>query len=492
MSIAERANHKSVSRGLSARWWLMGLACVWLAAAGGVRGGDWPQWRYDAGRGAATPDALPERLSLSWTRQLAEPCPAWPASQPRLRFDVSYSPVAAGKRLYVPSMVTDSVTALDTETGRRRWQFYADGPVRFAPIVAEGRVYFASDDGYLYCLDAAGGRLVWRVRGGPTDRRVLGSGRLISTWPIHGGPVLLDGNIYFTAGIWPFMGIFVHAVDAATGGSIWINSGEAMRYVVQPHDSPAFGSFVPRGHLAATPYGLVAPGGRTDPAVYDLKTGKMLHFDFGAKGTGSCEVAALGPWFFVQGTMRRMADGQLQSDASAGVYEGNTLYALAGDLPRGGSRLVAREIRTEYPEREKGDSPSWSGGCHTAGVAAGANRSAPVSPGGHAGAKGGCPPFPALPPDRAFADAVGPQPAGTAGATVPQGRPAVLCRGRWPGNRLGGRSPRIRQSPRCLVRLLRGPALDDAGRRRSAVRGHHGRPDLRLRRGSRSLLPEGT
>ena len=255
--------------------------------------------------------------------------------------------MAAGKRLYVPSMVNDSVTALDTETGRRQWRFYADGPVRFAPIAAAGRVYFASDDGYLYCLDAADGRLVWRVRGGPTDRRVLGSQRLISTWPIHGGPVLLDGKLYFTAGIWPFMGIFVHAVDAASGTSLWINSGEAMRWVVQPHNSPAFGSFVPRGHLAATPYGLIAPGGRTDPAVYDLQTGTMLHFDFGAKGTRTCDVAALGPWMFVQGTMRRIVDGQLQTEVPPGVFEGNTLYSLTDDQPSDGGRLVAREIRSE-------------------------------------------------------------------------------------------------------------------------------------------------
>ncbi len=197
--------------------------------------------------------------------------------------------------------------------------------------------------------------------------------------------MLLDRKIYFTAGIWPFMGIFVHAVDAASGESIWINSGEAMRYVVQPHQSPAFGSFVPRGHLAATPYGLVAPGGRTDPAVYDLETGKMLHFNFGAKGAGACEVAALGPWFFLNGTMRRMADGQLQSDASADVYEGNTLYALTGDPFGGGSRLVAREVRTEDLDRERGDGPSWYDRRRTAGVATAASRFCAASPGGQAG-----------------------------------------------------------------------------------------------------------
>ena len=455
-------------------------------------GGDWPQWRYDAGRGAATPDALPERLSLSWTRQLAEPCPAWPASQPRLRFDVSYSPVAAGKRLYVPSMVTDSVTALDTETGRRRWQFYADGPVRFAPIVAEGRVYFASDDGYLYCLDAAGGRLVWRVRGGPTDRRVLGSGRLISTWPIHGGPVLLDGNIYFTAGIWPFMGIFVHAVDAATGGSIWINSGEAMRYVVQPHDSPAFGSFVPRGHLAATPYGLVAPGGRTDPAVYDLKTGKMLHFDFGTRAPAPARWPPWGLGFSSRERCGGWPTGNSSPTPPRASMRETPYTRWPATCPAAAADWSRERFERSTPNEKRGTvrlgaadaiQPAWPPGL---------TDLRPLAPAATPRAKGGCPPFPALPPDRAFADAVGPQPAGTAGATVPQGRPAVLCRGRWPGNRLGGRSPECRQSPRCLVRLLRGPALDDAGRRRSAVRGHHGRPDLRLRRGSRSLLPEGT
>ena len=47
--------------------------------------GDWPQWRYDAGRGAATPEELPAELHLKWMRQLATPRPAWPESQPWLR-----------------------------------------------------------------------------------------------------------------------------------------------------------------------------------------------------------------------------------------------------------------------------------------------------------------------------------------------------------------------------------------------------------------------
>ena len=85
------------------------------------------------------------------------------------------------------------------------------------------------------------------------SRNILGNQRLISTWPIRGGPVLLDGTIYFTAGIWPFMGIFIHAVDAQTGKVVWTNSGDSCPYVIQPHNSPAFGGFVPRGHSGSDP-----------------------------------------------------------------------------------------------------------------------------------------------------------------------------------------------------------------------------------------------
>jgi len=307
------------------------VSCLLLWCSGNVDAGDWPQWRYDAGRGAVSPDELPAELHLQWTRQLPEPRPAWPASQPWLRFDLSYSPVAAGNRLFVPSMVTDSVTAYDTETGEERWRFYADGPVRFAPIVHAGHVYFGSDDGHLYCVDAAEGRLAWRFRAGPSDRNVLGNQRLISTWPVRGGPVLLDGKVYFTAGIWPFMGIFVHAVDAESGESVWTNSGYAANWTVQPHNSPAFASLVPRGHLAATEHGLVVPGGRTEPGRFDLATGRFLGFDFGAKRAGSYHVTARRDWFFVTGTMRRIVDGQTLCQTRATVHDENVLYGIDHD-----------------------------------------------------------------------------------------------------------------------------------------------------------------
>ena len=93
-----------------------------------------------------------------------------------------------GGRMFVAFNDSDKVVALDVETGRELWAFYTDGPVRLPPAAWQGRVYFASDDGCLYCVEAASGRLTWRFRGGPSARKVLGNRRLISAWPARADP----------------------------------------------------------------------------------------------------------------------------------------------------------------------------------------------------------------------------------------------------------------------------------------------------------------
>jgi outer membrane protein assembly factor BamB len=236
-------------------------------------------------------------------------------------------------------MVTDTVTAYDTASGERKWQFFTEGPVRFAPSFHDGKVYVGSDDGHLYCIDAATGKLVWKVRGSPSDRRILGNERLISTWPVRGGPVVHEGIVYFTAGIWPFMGIFACAVDAETGEFVWRNSAESMTYQTHPHGAPSFGGFVPRGHLAVTEKGLVAPGGRTSPGVYNLKTGKLEQFTFGGKGKASTHhpvpISVGGRKFESEKWTQRNKplpdEGKITGQGFEFIVDGNVWTLLAGD-----------------------------------------------------------------------------------------------------------------------------------------------------------------
>jgi len=263
---------------------LLILACLLTAK---VRVGDWPQFRYDLGRTAASPHGLPADLQLRWTRSLPAPRPAFPYEL-RLAYDASYEPVVLGKTMFVPSMVNDSVTALDTETGDQLWRFFAEGPVRFAPVARENKVYFVSDDGYLYCLDAGDGRLRWKFRGlpeGKQDRKVIGHGRLVSLWPARGGPVLADGVVYFAAGLWPTEGVFVHAVDAQSGAAVWSNTDS--HHIPRSnwdHGVGQYSGLTPQGYLAIVGDRLIVPCGAQLPAFLDRGTGQLQTYTMGWGG----------------------------------------------------------------------------------------------------------------------------------------------------------------------------------------------------------------
>ncbi len=318
----------------------LSIAGTSLLAPVVLKAADWPMWRCDPARRGSSEEELPEALHLQWVLELPSPRPAWPAGQEKLSFDRLYEPVLAGKRLFIPSMLRDKVTAHSTETGEEEWTFYTEGPVRLAPVVWEGKLYFVCDDGWLYCLDAATGGLRWRFRGGPSDRKILGQDRLISAWPARGAPVVYDKTVYFGASLWPFEGIFIHALDAETGVVRWTNSGSGTDYIKQQHDSPAFAGVAPQGYFAASEEHLLVAGGRTVPAVLDRRTGKVINFnvssrDMGSKGGGGYEVTLAQDFFFNRGALYRLADGAFAGTVDAPVFTPNALIGADAEGIRG-------------------------------------------------------------------------------------------------------------------------------------------------------------
>ncbi len=324
-----------------------------LLMAATAAAADWPTWRRDAARSNASPDALPAQFHLQWVRQLPPPRPAWPASQTKLQYDAVYQPIVAGKLLIVGSTVNDSITAYETATGNEAWRFYTDGPVRFAPAASDGRVYAASDDGYLYCLETGSGKLIWKFNGAPEDRRIIGNERLVSSWPIRGGPAVADGVVYFAASIWPFMGIFVHAVDAETGQRVWTNSDTGSRWIVHPHGAPSFGSIVPQGYLAVAGDNLIVPGGRSLPAVFDRATGELRHFQFGGKGEGGWDVVAHEKFYVVGGVAFAMSDGASIGSVVSNVLTGELMIgpSMASSLDGAIREVEARDRKGQIEKR---------------------------------------------------------------------------------------------------------------------------------------------
>ena len=262
------------------------MATVALLAGTAAHAADWPCYMADAARSGVTAEELKFPLARAWTyRPSRPPRPAWrePGVEEyeqgyRLDFDAAPEPVVAGRLVYLGSTTDDTVRALDLSTGKVEWQFTTGGPVRFAPAIYSGKAYVASDDGWLYCLDGATGKLVWRFRAAMSAEQVIGNSRMISRWPLRSGVLVEEGTVYITAGMWPAEGICVYALDAAKGDVIWCNDTSGSMLVEQPHNGGAISGVAPQGYLLASKDTLLVPTGRGLPAAYERSSGRLRYY----------------------------------------------------------------------------------------------------------------------------------------------------------------------------------------------------------------------
>jgi len=263
-------------------------------------------YRADAARSGYTADHLPARLKIAWVKKAdSPPQPAWSGRDTRMPFDLAFQPVVSGGLVFFGSSSDCTVYALDARTGREKWTYITDGPVRFAPAVWQDRLFVVSDDGYLYCLAVSDGELLWKKRGGPNPDMVLGNDRLISRWPARGGPVVRvvrirggwGGVVYFGAGIWPSEGIYLYAIDASTGKTLWVNDSSGSMVLEQPHGGNRAQSGVSiQGYLAIAGNSLVVPTGRATPAVFDGESGEFRYFHLMKLGAGWGNRKGAGPF----------------------------------------------------------------------------------------------------------------------------------------------------------------------------------------------------
>jgi outer membrane protein assembly factor BamB len=262
---------------------------------------DWPMWRYNHERSASTPEQLPEQLHLQWQVKYSPRIPVWddPLNQNLMHFDRIFEPIIAGNKLFIGFNDQDKVIALDLNSGEELWHYYADGPVRLPLASNKGKIYFTSDDGFCYCLNAENGKLVWKLLLAPSANKLLGNKRMISMWPARGGIVIRDDIIYTAASIFPMMGTFIYAINAEDGKIIWKNEGTGSNYILQPHRTPAFADVAPQGSFAISGDRLLVAGGRTVPAAFDIRTGEELYYYLAASGkTGGAFLCANDKVFF--------------------------------------------------------------------------------------------------------------------------------------------------------------------------------------------------
>ena len=308
---------------------ILGAALILTMGVSRLRAGDWPTYMHDNYRSGTTTEQLNVPLHEDWSYHTSRrPRPSWsdtPALQDfwngsyghksRVNVDRTSQAAVVGNRLFFGSSHSDKVICLDSRSGAQYWQFFTGGPVRFAPAVDSGKVYFGSDDGYVYCLDTTDGSELWKHRATGSEDLMFAGGRMVSTCPVRTCVLVEGGVAYWGAGM--FNGYqtgldwYLCARSADTGTHLWkVTPSRRML-----------------GYLLSLGSGLYVPAGKLWPYIYNKSTGAYQGSMGGSQGgcyafitDVSSEV--LGPYWG--------GSGSYINDFTFGAVYGNFLIVKSG------------------------------------------------------------------------------------------------------------------------------------------------------------------
>ena len=164
----------------------------------------WPTYRHDALRSSSSETRVSEKLNRAWRMEIGG--------------DLS-APVVADGKVFAACRDSHRVMALNEDDGSKAWSYTAGGPIDSPPTIHDGMALFGCADGYVYCLRASDGQLVWRFHAAPGVRRTVSRDNVESLWPVHGSVLLKDGVVYASAGRSSYLdgGIELYGLDPATG-----------------------------------------------------------------------------------------------------------------------------------------------------------------------------------------------------------------------------------------------------------------------------------
>ncbi|GAA3563901.1 PQQ-binding-like beta-propeller repeat protein [Snuella lapsa] len=234
---------------------------------------DWVSYQHDNQNSGISPVALHFPLTMNWQIVNEAPQAAWPAPAKQdyynkvrklealVTYDRAYHTTAANGLIYFSSSATHQVYCHDINTGERKWSFFTNGPNRTAPTINKGRLFFSSDDGFVYCLDAYSGTLIWKYKPGKSHLKVIGNGKVVGASPCRTGVLIKGDTLYATEGLLPEQDVYVSAINASTGHIIWERKQEGL---------------APQGYPVMSDDEIFIPNSRTQPFVLKQDNGELV------------------------------------------------------------------------------------------------------------------------------------------------------------------------------------------------------------------------
>ncbi|MDD4889957.1 MAG: PQQ-binding-like beta-propeller repeat protein [Phycisphaerae bacterium] len=233
--------------------------------------GDWPMFRGNAARGNAVKATLGEKPVKAWEAQVGLSGKSYGVMSSE-RTGLT-QPVAAYGLVVVSDMDAQRVVALSAADGKEKWAFHAGSRVDLSPTLYNGLCLFAARDGWVYCLDAKTGGLVWKNLVPSVERYIGGHEQLESIRPASLNVVVENGLGYVDAiAFKPETGELEAAPKKAPAG----------RRLAINRDLVDLGNSIPRTHEDNV--GIVFADGRARGRVIAFDDSLSVAYNFWGSG----------------------------------------------------------------------------------------------------------------------------------------------------------------------------------------------------------------
>lgn len=160
---------------------------------------DWPMLLEDSAHTAE--GAGPTNLALKWKFTADSSI----QSSPAIVEGVAYFASTAG-----------TIYAVDASTGGLKWSYAIGFLMKSSVAVANGKVYTGTDDGSVYCIDASNGNKLWQTNTGGVKINNLRGNWLAGASDQRASPVMFKSRVYAAA-----LDGYLYCLNANSGAILW-------------------------------------------------------------------------------------------------------------------------------------------------------------------------------------------------------------------------------------------------------------------------------
>ena len=186
-----------------------------------ISSNDWPTFRADNTRSNSCLANLGDKPIKAWETKIGTGSASYGVMSGE-RTGLT-QPVSAFGMVIVSDIDAERIVALDIKNGQQKWVFHVGSRVDFSPTLYNGLCLFTAKDGWVYCLNAQNGTLVWKLLISNRERLIGWQEKLANLWVGRSDVMIENGIGYASAGLGfsTLGGARAVAFKVETGEVIW-------------------------------------------------------------------------------------------------------------------------------------------------------------------------------------------------------------------------------------------------------------------------------